>query len=59
MTRTARTREERMVEAEVRSTRALADANEASEKGQKEKAERLYDRAQYWLDVYNKLAGNA
>ncbi len=37
----------------------LADANEASESGQTAKAERLYAKGQFWLDRYNKLAGNA
>jgi len=50
--------EERILEAETYGSRALADANEAAERGQHEKAERLYRKAQYWLDRYNKLTGN-
>jgi hypothetical protein len=49
---------QRALEAEVKASKWLADANEASERGQKAKAERLYAKAQFWLDRYNKLAGN-
>jgi hypothetical protein len=35
------------------------DANEADEKGDHIKAEKLYERGQYWLDLPNKLRGNA
>lgn len=55
----AKTTREKMIDAEVRGGRYLADANEAAERGDKVKAEKLYDKAQYWLDRYNKLAGNA
>jgi hypothetical protein len=41
------------------ANRYLGDANEAAEAGKREKAERLYAKAQYWLDRYNKLVGNA
>lgn len=54
-----KTKEERMIEADERGSRYLADANEAAERGQKAKAERLYEKGQFWLDRYNKLAGNA
>jgi hypothetical protein len=50
---------DRMIEAEMFGSRYLADGNEASERGQNEKAERLYEKSQFWLDRYNKLAGNA
>lgn len=43
----------------VFSGRALADANEAAECGNAVKAEKLYRTAQYWLDRYNKLTGEA
>ena len=36
----------------------LAEGNEAAEKGNKAKAEKCYDKAQYWLDRYNRLTGN-
>jgi hypothetical protein len=42
---------------EAKASRWLADANEASEKGQKAKAERLYEKAQYWLDKANIARG--
>ncbi len=48
-----------VLEAEQEGSRYLGDANEASERGDHAKAERLYDKAQFWLDRYNKLAGNA
>lgn len=54
----SKTHNERMVEAEQRASTHLANANEASERGQHEKAERLYGKAQFWLDRYNRLAGN-
>lgn len=53
-----KTRYERALDAEERASRWLADANELAERGQTEKAERLYQKAQFWLDRYNKLAGN-
>jgi hypothetical protein len=55
----AKTLKDRMIEAEDRGSRYLADANEAAERGEKAKAEKLYAKGQYWLDQYNKLAGNA
>lgn len=48
-----------LVEADMEGCRYLADANEASERGQHDKAERLYTKGQFWLDRYNRLAGNA
>lgn len=35
----------------------LADANEAAERGNHEKAERCYEKSQYWLDKANKARG--
>jgi hypothetical protein len=49
---------ERMIDAEVRGSTYLGDANEAAERGNKELAEKLYAKSQFWLDRYNKLAGN-
>ncbi len=46
------------LQAETNGSRYLADANEAAEAGNTKKAERLYEKAQYWLDRYNELAGN-
>lgn len=57
--KTKKSLKERVIEAEVRGSHNLAEANAAAERGDKAKAERLYDKAQYWLDRYNKLAGNA
>ena len=47
----------KVAEADERGGRYLADANEAAERGQHEKAERLYEKGQYWLDRSNKLRG--
>ena len=55
----SKTLQEKMIEAEVRGSTYLADANEAAERGCATKAERLYEKSQFWLDRYNKLAGNA
>lgn len=52
-------RKERMkLRAEELGGRYLADANEMSEQGKTKKAQKLYEKGQYWLDRYNKLAGN-
>lgn len=48
---------QRILDAEERGSRHLADANEASEAGKKDKAERLYERSQFWLDRANRLRG--
>ena len=45
------------VNAEVKFSQWLADANAAKEAGDIEKAEKCYAKSQYWLDRYNKLAG--
>lgn len=50
---------ERIADADERGGRYLADANEAAEAGKKDKAEKLYEKGQYWLDRSNKLRGNA
>lgn len=50
---------ERIIDAEVLGSRYLADANQAAEHGYHAKAEKLYDKSQFWLDRYNKLAGNS
>lgn len=49
--------EEKALDAEVRSSRWLADGNEANERGNRDKAEKCYAKSQYWLDRYNKLTG--
>lgn len=48
---------QKVAEADERGGRYLADANEAAERGQTAKAERLYEKVQYWLDRSNKLRG--
>lgn len=58
MTKTARPLAERILEADHMGNKYLGDANEAAERGQHEKADRLYARGQFWLDRYNKLTGN-
>lgn len=55
MPRSKRTLQERIVDADIKCRRALADATDAKEAGKKKKAERLEDRAQYWLDEQNRL----
>ena len=42
---------------EHKASRWLADANEQAEKGNKAKAEKLYAKAQYWLDKANVARG--
>jgi len=54
-----KTKQERIMEAEVRGSAWLAEGNQALERGQKQKAQKYFDKAQFWLDRYNKLAGNA
>jgi hypothetical protein len=48
---------ERIIEAEMLGSRWLANGNEAAERGDSVRAERCYDKAQFWLDRYNLLAG--
>ncbi len=55
MTNKTKTLSELIIDAEEKCGRLLADANEAAERGQKKKAERLYERSQFWLDKANRL----
>lgn len=55
---TPRTLSEKIAEADDRGGRYLADANVAAERGDHEKAEKLYAKSQFWLDRSNKLRGN-
>ena len=48
---------DKMIDAETRASKWLADGNEAEERGNKAKALRCFEKAQFWLDRYNKLAG--
>ena len=46
------------IEAEQRASKWLADGNEAEERGNAAKAEKCFEKAQYWLDRLNRLEGN-
>lgn len=46
---------EKIADAEARGSHWLAEANQASENGKREKAEKLYEKGQFWLDRANKL----
>lgn len=52
-----RTVTERALDAEVKASQWLADGNQAAEAGQSEKAERCFEKAQFWLDRANLLSG--
>lgn len=47
------------LDAEVRCSRWLADGNAAKEAGNMARAERCYQKSQFWLDRYNKLTGKS
>lgn len=49
----------KVLEAEERMNRWLADGNEAEERGDMVKAEKCFSKSQFWLDRYNRLTGNA
>lgn len=49
---------ERIADADALASRWLADGNEAAERGDMTKAERCYEKSQYWKDRYNLLTGN-
>lgn len=59
MAKITKTLSEKIADADQRGGDLLARANEAAERGQHEKAEKLYERGQYWLDRSNKLRGDA
>ena len=50
---------ERALDAETRASQWLADGNEAKEAGRTVKAERCFQKAQFWLDRANLLSGRA
>lgn len=50
---------EAILKADILAGRYLGNANEAEERGDHAKAEKLYAKSQYWLDRLNKLLGNA
>lgn len=55
----AETLQEKILEADGKAQMYLGNSNEASERGDREKADRLYAKAQFWLDRLNKLSGNS
>ena len=48
---------EKIADAEANGSRWLADGNEAEEHGNKAKAEKCFEKSQFWLDRANKLRG--
>lgn len=48
---------QKIADADDRAARWLGDANEALEAGKKNKAERLFEKVQFWMDRSNKLRG--
>lgn len=54
----AKTLKEQIIEAEERGNAYLYRSNVARERGEYEKAAKLDERGQFWLDRYNKLVGN-
>lgn len=50
---------ERVLDAETRASQWLADGNQAKEAGRMTKAERCFQKAQFWLDRANLLSGRA
>jgi hypothetical protein len=49
---------DKIAHADERGCYWLAEANQASERGDHAKAEKLYAKGQFWLDRLNKLTGN-
>lgn len=54
----SKTAAEKVADADMRGNQYLSEVNEAAEAGKHDKAERLYQKGQYWLDVSNRLRGN-
>lgn len=50
---------DRIIEAEIRGSHWLAEGNAAEERGNRTKAEKCFEKSQFWLDRYNKLVGNS
>lgn len=50
---------DKKVEAEVLCSKWVADGNEAMEKGDWNKAQRCYEKSDFWLDRVNKLDENS
>lgn len=51
--------DQRALEAEARASQWLADGNQAREAGRTVKAERCFQKAQFWLDRANLLSDQA
>jgi cytochrome c peroxidase len=51
--------DQRALEAETRASQWLADGNQAREAGRTVKAERCFQKAQFWLDRANLLSDQA
>ena len=49
---------EKVADADERGGYWLAKGNEYAERGEHEKAEKCYDKGQFWLDRSNKLRGD-
>lgn len=49
--------QDRILEAEVRASKWLADANQARERGDDKRAAECDTKSQYWLDRFNHLSG--
>ncbi|MEP1930748.1 MAG: hypothetical protein ABJJ37_05690 [Roseibium sp.] len=49
---------ERINDADFWCQKWLGDGNEYAERGNHEKAERCYEKSQFWLDRLNTLEGN-
>jgi len=52
-----KTLNERIADADQKGSDWLYRANLAAERGEHEKAERMYEKGQKWLDLSNKLRG--
>jgi hypothetical protein len=55
MSRPQKSLAERILEAETRGSQWLADGNAAAERGDHARAERCYEKGQFWLDRANLL----
>lgn len=55
---TDETRKEKILHAEAMAAYWLSLGNEAEERGEKEKAERHFERAEKWQDKMNELLGD-
>lgn len=50
---------DRILDAEERGNRWLADGNEARERGDMKRANECYEKGQFWLDRFNLLTSRA